>query len=110
MQEFNHRVENGENLVILDEFVLDVSTFMWTHPGGRFSIKRNIGRDVSKFFHGGYSLENIAPVGPHEHSDLARKICNDLIIGYLEEKPLTRVMEITPNNYHANKLGTICTI
>ena len=56
--------------------MLDVSTFMYNHPGTAFSIKRNIGRDVSKFFHGGYSLENICQVSPHDHSNVARSICN----------------------------------
>ena len=38
--------------------VLDVTQFLNIHPGGNFSLAQNIGRDVSKFFYGGYSLEN----------------------------------------------------
>jgi cytochrome b involved in lipid metabolism len=30
---------------------------MENHPGGKFVIEHNIGRDVSKFFYGGYSLD-----------------------------------------------------
>jgi cytochrome b involved in lipid metabolism len=37
--------------------VLDIETYMAEHPGGKFSIEHNIGRDISKFFYGGYSLE-----------------------------------------------------
>ena len=44
--------------MILDDLVLDVSKFMGEHPGGLFSLEHNVGRDVSKFFYGGYSLEN----------------------------------------------------
>ena len=30
---------------------------MHEHPGGKFALQQNIGRDISKFFNGGYSLE-----------------------------------------------------
>lgn len=43
---------------MLDNLVLDVTNFFDEHPGGKFSLEHNIGKDVSKFFHGGYSLEN----------------------------------------------------
>jgi len=45
----------------------------------------NIGRDVSKFFYGGYSLEgNLgrAPARGHAHSTFARKIVSDLAIAH----------------------------
>ena len=68
-------VEEGRKLVILDELVLDVGSFISRHPGGRFALENNIGRDISKFFHGGYSLEgNLGPVPAAcwKHSNLAR--------------------------------------
>jgi cytochrome b involved in lipid metabolism len=43
---------------VLDDMVLDISDFINTHPGGKFSLSHNIGKDISKFFYGGYSLEN----------------------------------------------------
>ena len=72
-------------MVILDDMVLDISKFIYLHPGGQFSLKHNIGRDISKFFHGGYSLENIKQVKNHLHSSDARRIVNSLIIGILIE-------------------------
>jgi cytochrome b involved in lipid metabolism len=63
--------------------VLDVSKFAINHPGGRFLIHHNIGRDVSKFFYGGYILENDS-MKPHRHSNIARKIVNTLVIGKLD--------------------------
>ena len=62
---------------------------MYKHPGGRFSITQNLGRDISKFFHGSYSFEgNIGrsknPPAGHLHSNYARKIVNQLCIGRLE--------------------------
>ena len=38
IEEFDKRVKNGENLVILDQFVLKIDEFMADHPGGKFSI------------------------------------------------------------------------
>jgi cytochrome b involved in lipid metabolism len=74
--ELEYRVEKGEKLVILDDMVLDVSNWMIHHPGGRFVIEHNIGRDISKFFYGGYSLENGTLLKPYTHSNIARKIVN----------------------------------
>ena len=56
-EEFDQRISDGEKLLILDDLVLDVKGFEKEHPGGRFMISHNIGRDISKFYHGGYSLE-----------------------------------------------------
>ena len=66
--------------------MLNVERFLDEHPGGRFSLEHNIGQDVSKFFYGGYSLENIEKVKEHVHSNDARKIVNCLIVGHLENK------------------------
>jgi cytochrome b involved in lipid metabolism len=46
---------NGDKLVILDDLIIDVSKYTQTHPGGEEVITSNIGRDISKFFYGGYS-------------------------------------------------------
>ena len=54
------------------------------HIGGKFVIKINIGRDISKFFYGGYCLEDNQGPRPAEgqyHSNYARLLVNDLIIG-----------------------------
>ena len=64
--------------------ILDVKDFMKNHPGGKFSIEHHIGEDVSKFFHGSYSLENTDKVPEHVHSNMAKWIANELAIGYLE--------------------------
>lgn len=89
--------------------VLDVSKFMYLHPGGQFSLKQNIGRDVSKFFHGGYSLENIKEVKNHLHSSDARRIVNSLIIGILSDQAPMKLMKIESSEKNANKTGTAVT-
>lgn len=86
--EFEQAVAEGRKLVILDELVLDVERFTSQHPGGRFVLQHNNGRDISKFFYGGYSLEgNIGATKPaqgYAHSPLARMIVNDLAIAHYE--------------------------
>lgn len=91
--EFEVAVEKGATYVILDEFVLDVGSFIKEHPGGSFVLKHNIGRDISKFFYGGYSLEgNLGPrpAAGHKHSNYARKIVNQLIIAQLEREKVVQ--------------------
>ena len=48
--------------------VIDLSQYLDDHPGGKFSLEHSIGKDISKYFHGGYSLENQNKVNEHLHS------------------------------------------
>ena len=85
--EFDKRIKQGHKLVILDDLVLDVTKFMSNHPGGQFVVETNVGRDISKFFYGGYQLENYTSMSTyHTHSNVARLVVNSLIIGRLEKK------------------------
>ena len=75
----------------MDELVLDVSKFMFAHPGGKFVLMQNVGRDISKFFYGGYSLEgNLMPNSSqgHNHSHIAKSIINSLIIAVYDKEIL----------------------
>ena len=74
--------------------VLDIGDYIKSHPGGAFAMSANIGRDVSKYFYGGYSLENINPVKPHKHSNAARRLIDKYSIGYLERKAPIQMMKI----------------
>ena len=91
-QQFDEKVANGKMLWILDDMVLDLSTFVDNHPGGAFAIEQNVGRDISKFFYGAYSLDgNIGRPGsnnngPYAHSNVARKIANKFAIAVLAKK------------------------
>jgi len=87
IKEFEEAVKSGKKYVVLDEYVLDLESFLPYHPGGKFVLQHNIGQDVSKFFHGGYSLEgNMGPrpASGHKHTNQARKIVNKLIIARLD--------------------------
>jgi hypothetical protein len=69
--------------VILDDRVLDMSKFPLYHPGGNFVLTHDIGRDISKFFYGGYILENYNRSKPHTHTNIARIVVNRLSIAYM---------------------------
>ena len=80
-EEFDTRVHtSGEQLVLLDDLVLDVSKFKSEHPGGQFLLDFHVGKDVSKYFYGGYVLENGTGLKPYRHSNVARMIVNDIIV------------------------------
>ena len=44
----------------------------------------NFGRDISKFFYGGYNLVNVKGKQPHHHSQPALDIVKSMIVGVLK--------------------------
>ena len=90
-EEFDSCIDNGQKLVLLDDLVLDVDKFIAEHPGGRFFITHNIGRDISKYYYGGYAVEGnnsgSPPAKGHTHSSYADRIVKELTIArYLSAK------------------------
>jgi len=76
--------------------VLDLARFVTHHPGGKFNLVQNVGRDISKFFYGGYSLENNLGPKPsrgHSHSNYAKMIVNDLVVAVYEKSIQTQISE-----------------
>jgi len=47
------------NLLLLDNQILDFKDYARFHPGGKFVLYKNVGRDISKFFYGSYKLVNL---------------------------------------------------
>jgi cytochrome b involved in lipid metabolism len=93
LEEFNTRVfEKGEELVLLDDMVLDISKYMFNHPGGKFLLAHCIGRDIGKFFYGGYILENYKFSKPLNHSFIAKNIAKNLLVA--------RLQKVAPDNYY----------
>ena len=88
--------------------VLDVRKFRSEHPGGQFLIDFHIGRDVSKFFYGGYVLENQSGMTPYTHSNVARAIVNSMIIGKLNEPSETLEGHIS-HSYNINSTTKVFT-
>ena len=76
--------------MILDELVLDVNDYMDNHPGGRFLLEHNIGRDISKFYYGGYALDNNhihRGTKAHAHSNIAASAVTTMIVARLIPTP-----------------------
>jgi cytochrome b involved in lipid metabolism len=67
--EFEERLHKGEQLVILEDLVLDISEYKEDHPGGQFLVEHLIGRDITQFFYGSTILEPSSRLSPWRHSD-----------------------------------------
>lgn len=119
-KDFDQAIKAGRNLCILDSMVLDMTDYVVQHPGGKFVLKINRGRDISKFFYGGYCLEDNLGPNPaqgYNHSNYAKLICNDLAIAsyYVETSmeevpaPETVVCRVTQPKTHMwnSKTGTV---
>jgi stearoyl-CoA desaturase (delta-9 desaturase) len=72
----NKRVTNGEKLVVIDNIVHDVASFVHEHPGGRQTLLNYVGTDATEFFEGREGL--------HTHSKEARKYLFAMRIGSLD--------------------------
>ncbi len=68
--------------MLLDDLILDVDAFQYEHPGGLYLLANTIGRDISKYFYGGYSHEPGYP--EHSHSRQAREVVASIAIGKLK--------------------------
>ena len=80
---------------------------MSNHPGGTFLLKNNVGRDISKFFYGGYSqdgnlIANGAALMVHRHSNLSRLQVNTIAIARL----IPNKNQITQDNSSGTPLFT----
>ena len=84
MDEIQKGVDAGQKLMIYDNLVLDTEDFYRLHPGGKFNLLQNIGRDITKFINGAYILVNDKKNKPHTHSAAALDIIKSMIIGELE--------------------------
>jgi len=69
------RISQGEKLVVIDNIVHDVSSFVHEHPGGRQTLLNYVGTDATSFFEG--------TEGTHKHSKEARKYLFAMRVGQL---------------------------
>jgi cytochrome b involved in lipid metabolism len=76
VEDFKYRLlRRGEKLVILDDRVLSIESYLNTHPGSAYVLNHNIGRDISKFFYGGYAMKDYFP---QTHSYSAMRVATSL--------------------------------
>jgi len=74
--EIEERVSEGECLVVVDDIVHDVETFVHEHPGGRQTLLNWVGKDVTRPFNGLDGSE-------HAHSKEARKFLINMKVAKL---------------------------
>jgi len=86
VEQIDKGVAAGMPLLIFDNLVLNLNGYDVLHPGGRFVLRHNFGRDISKFFNGGYSLIQGKGVTPHQHSAHALEILKSLIVGVVNHQ------------------------
>ena len=84
--QIEHAVEQGDSLVICDNLVLRVGGYERIHPGGKFTIAKNFGRDIAKFYYGNYALTNGKITKPHTHTGQANAILESMIIGVIQDQ------------------------
>ncbi|CDW82462.1 cytochrome b5-like heme steroid binding domain containing protein [Stylonychia lemnae] len=82
---FNQLISLGRQLVILEEKILDLESFLDNHPGGRNFLKINIGKDITKYFYGAFNFLNKNLTEQRvTHSLLGHQLAGQLAIGKLE--------------------------
>ena len=84
--EIEESVAQGEPLCICDNLVLRTDGYERIHPGGKFTIVKNFGRDIAKFYYGNYSLTNDKLSKPHTHTVQANQILQSMIVGVIYDQ------------------------
>ena len=78
--EFLMQVRGGKQWAMYNQYVVDVTSLLSSHPGGRFVIEKNIGREIGKYLYGAYTVES-SSMSPHAHTRYAFDAMKRLIIG-----------------------------
>lgn len=109
--QFMEMVESGHKVAVIDDLVVDMEKYLFYHPGGAFVLTQNVGRDISKYFHGAFSLENMGKNKVHNwyHSTQARRIVNDIAIGRYIKRAEVRLCSLSVDR-NTNHTGTCKTI
>lgn len=84
-QELSDWIRSGKNLAVIDNLVLDQSNYAALHPGGKFSVEHTCGRDISKYFYGGFALLADGTGRPaYTHSLKALSVAQSMVVAVLK--------------------------
>jgi hypothetical protein len=91
-----------KNLVLFDQYVLDLGLYFMDHPGGKYVLDECRKKEVGKFFYGSFSLDDSIKV--YRHSFIAGRIVIKLAVAKLiqPENILTCVTEQDQSNINLN--------
>ena len=79
-----HDLKKMKKIVFYDNFIVDVETFIETHPGGKIHLLNNLGSDVSRYLCGSMSINK--NFNPHYHSLSAHKyLISNMVLGIFRE-------------------------
>jgi len=78
---YKHLQNKWEPWVFFDEYVLDLSGFLESHPGGKHMLMSIIGQDAGKYVHG--SMSYSGRFAPFSHPEEVFSVVQNLIIGYV---------------------------
>jgi len=84
MIEFQNRVANGDQLIIIGGIIHDVSHFVHDHPGGRQTLLNHVGTEATEFFEGKKGYQNAQKYHMHAHSKEARTYLNAMRVAKLQ--------------------------
>ena len=76
--------DKKQKICVMDNAVLDIKDYDEVHPGGKFVLYRNLGRDITKFFYGAYMLVNDPTEVFWNHSPGATLIANSQVIATIK--------------------------
>ena len=111
-----HKFNKDKKLALFDHYVIDLSSYLLDHPGGKYVLTECIGQEVGKYFYGAYSLDN--NITTHKHSFMAGKILIKLAVAKLVQpddiKKLIQVEKISrmrrnEDEQASNKLFKVAT-
>ena len=69
--------------MIIDQHVAKIGRYEEFHPGGVFTLRKNYGRDISKYFIGAYKLVNTAEQKLLNRSATAVSQTNNMLVATL---------------------------
>ena len=72
----------GRKLIVIGEFVHDVSKFVDEHPGGRQTLLNFVGTDSTRYFNGEVGTPQL-----HKHTKLGRSLLKPLRVANITERP-----------------------
>ena len=100
LRAFN-KFKNEKKLALFDHYVIDLDSYSFDHPGGKYVLDECIGKEIGKYFYGAYSLDNNIPV--HKHSFMAGKILIKIAVAKLiQPDDIRKIVQIKSRRKRGN--------